>query len=29
VSKDTLKATLDQVAARVGQKEVDKKWVCR
>ncbi|KAJ5176800.1 uncharacterized protein N7482_002677 [Penicillium canariense] len=29
VSKDTLKATLDQVAVRVGQKEVDKKWVCR
>jgi chromatin assembly factor 1 subunit A len=29
VSKETLKATLDQVAVRVGQKEVDKKWVCR
>ncbi|CAG8411644.1 unnamed protein product [Penicillium salamii] len=29
VSKDTLKATLDQVAIRAGQKEVDKKWVCR
>ncbi|KAJ5280260.1 hypothetical protein N7478_005632 [Penicillium angulare] len=29
VSKDTLKATLDQVAVRVGQKEADKKWVCR
>ncbi|KAJ5099598.1 hypothetical protein N7532_006599 [Penicillium argentinense] len=29
VSKDTLKTTLDQVAVRVGQKEVDKKWVCR
>lgn len=29
VSKDTLKMTLDQVAVRVGQKEVDKKWVCR
>ncbi|KAK5789460.1 hypothetical protein VI817_008584 [Penicillium citrinum] len=29
VSKDTLKVTLDQVAVRVGQKEADKKWVCR
>ncbi|KAJ5665272.1 uncharacterized protein N7477_007720 [Penicillium maclennaniae] len=29
VSKETLKATLDQVAVRVGQKEVDKKWMCR
>ncbi|KAJ5182922.1 hypothetical protein N7492_000538 [Penicillium capsulatum] len=29
VSKETLKATLDQVAVRVGQKEADKKWVCR
>ncbi|KAJ5647353.1 hypothetical protein N7490_003725 [Penicillium lividum] len=29
VSKDTLKATLEQVAVRVGQKEADKKWVCR
>ncbi|KAJ5148956.1 hypothetical protein N7448_000534 [Penicillium atrosanguineum] len=29
VSKETLKATLDQVAVRIGQKEVDKKWVCR
>ncbi|KAJ5735761.1 uncharacterized protein N7483_000886 [Penicillium malachiteum] len=29
VSKETLKATLDQVAVRVGQKEVDKKWTCR
>ncbi|KAJ5708993.1 hypothetical protein N7493_010327 [Penicillium malachiteum] len=29
VSKETLKATLDQVAVRVGQKEADKKWTCR
>lgn len=29
VSKDTLKATLDQYAMRVGQKETDKKWVWR
>lgn len=29
VSKDTLKVTLDEVAVRVGQKEADKKWVCR
>lgn len=29
VSKDTLKATLDQYAIRVGQKETDKKWVWR
>ncbi|KAJ5104698.1 hypothetical protein NUU61_002045 [Penicillium alfredii] len=29
VSKETLKATLDQVAVRVGNKEADKKWVCR
>lgn len=29
VSKDTLKITLDEVAVRVGQKEVEKKWVCR
>ncbi|KAL3486275.1 chromatin assembly factor 1 subunit A-domain-containing protein [Aspergillus germanicus] len=29
ISKDTLKGTLDSVATRVGQKEVDKKWVCK
>ncbi|OOQ85574.1 putative chromatin assembly factor 1 subunit A [Penicillium brasilianum] len=29
VSKETLKATLDQYAVRVGQKETDKKWVWR
>lgn len=29
VSKDVLKGTLDSVAERVGQKEADKKWVCR
>ncbi|KAI9373792.1 chromatin assembly factor 1 subunit A-domain-containing protein [Aspergillus egyptiacus] len=28
VSKDTLKATLDSTAKRVGHKESDKKWVC-
>ncbi|KAL4942889.1 chromatin assembly factor 1 subunit A-domain-containing protein [Aspergillus oleicola] len=29
VSKGTLKHTLDLVATRVGQKEADKKWVCK
>ncbi|KAJ6034687.1 uncharacterized protein N7446_009441 [Penicillium canescens] len=29
VSKETLKATLDLVAVRVGEREADKKWVCR
>ncbi|OKP00979.1 Chromatin assembly factor 1 subunit rlf2 [Penicillium subrubescens] len=29
VPKDTLKATLDQYAVRVGQKESEKKWVWR
>ncbi|KAL4870226.1 chromatin assembly factor 1 subunit A-domain-containing protein [Aspergillus spectabilis] len=29
VSKGTLKETLDSVAVRVGQKEADKKWVCK
>ncbi|EAW14734.1 putative chromatin assembly factor 1 subunit A [Aspergillus clavatus NRRL 1] len=29
VSKDVLKETLNQVATRVGQKEADKKWVCK
>ncbi|KAL2810182.1 chromatin assembly factor 1 subunit A-domain-containing protein [Aspergillus granulosus] len=29
ISKDTLRGTLDIVATRVGQKEVDKKWVCK
>ncbi|KAL4801601.1 chromatin assembly factor 1 subunit A-domain-containing protein [Aspergillus unguis] len=29
VSKGTLKETLDSVATRVGQKEADKKWVCK
>ncbi|RDW93144.1 putative chromatin assembly factor 1 subunit A [Aspergillus mulundensis] len=29
VSKNTLKDTLDSVATRIGQKEADKKWVCR
>ncbi|KAJ5573824.1 uncharacterized protein N7459_008251 [Penicillium hispanicum] len=29
VSKETLKATLDQLAVRVGQKEADKKWIFR
>lgn len=29
VSKDTLKATLDHYAVRVGQKETEKKWVWR
>ncbi|KAL4913099.1 chromatin assembly factor 1 subunit A-domain-containing protein [Aspergillus aurantiobrunneus] len=29
VSKGTLKDTLDSVATRVGQKEADKKWVCK
>ncbi|KAL4886309.1 chromatin assembly factor 1 subunit A-domain-containing protein [Aspergillus karnatakaensis] len=29
VSKGTLKDTLDSIAVRVGQKEVDKKWMCR
>ncbi|RAH73702.1 putative chromatin assembly factor 1 subunit A [Aspergillus aculeatinus CBS 121060] len=29
VSKDVLKDTLNSVATRVGQKEADKKWVCK
>ncbi|KAL4894572.1 chromatin assembly factor 1 subunit A-domain-containing protein [Aspergillus ambiguus] len=29
VSKDVLKDTLNAVATRVGQKEADKKWVCK
>ncbi|PKY03921.1 hypothetical protein P168DRAFT_327940 [Aspergillus campestris IBT 28561] len=29
VSKEVLKETLNSVATRVGQKEVDKKWVCQ
>ncbi|KAK1141188.1 chromatin assembly factor-I (CAF-I) p90 subunit [Aspergillus melleus] len=29
VSKDALKDTLTSVATRVGQKEADKKWVCK
>lgn len=29
VSKDVLKDTLGNVASRVGQKEADKKWVCK
>ncbi|KAJ5495235.1 hypothetical protein N7539_000351 [Penicillium diatomitis] len=29
VAKDTLKATLEQYAVRVGQKETDKRWVWR
>ncbi|KAL4972076.1 chromatin assembly factor 1 subunit A-domain-containing protein [Aspergillus desertorum] len=29
VSKNTLKDTLDSVATRIGQKEADKKWVCK
>lgn len=29
VTKETIKATLDQYAVRVGQKETDKKWVWR
>ncbi|KAL4788471.1 chromatin assembly factor 1 subunit A-domain-containing protein [Aspergillus varians] len=29
ISKGTLKDTLDSVATRVGQKEADKKWVCK
>ncbi|RJE19677.1 hypothetical protein PHISCL_07975 [Aspergillus sclerotialis] len=29
VSKEVLRGTLDSVAERVGQKEADKKWVCR
>ncbi|KAL3434967.1 chromatin assembly factor 1 subunit A-domain-containing protein [Aspergillus tetrazonus] len=29
VSKNVLKDTLDSVATRVGQKEADKKWVCK
>ncbi|OQD88131.1 hypothetical protein PENANT_c004G08880 [Penicillium antarcticum] len=29
VSKETLKATIDLVAVRVGDKEADKKWTCR
>ncbi|KAH2429451.1 hypothetical protein KXW35_001215, partial [Aspergillus fumigatus] len=28
ISKDVLKETLTHVATRVGQREVDKKWVC-
>ncbi|KAH8702187.1 chromatin assembly factor 1 subunit A-domain-containing protein [Talaromyces proteolyticus] len=29
ISKDVLKETLNLVAVRVGQKEADKKWVCK
>ncbi|KAL6237612.1 chromatin assembly factor 1 subunit A-domain-containing protein [Aspergillus navahoensis] len=29
VSKNILKDTLDSVATRIGQKEADKKWVCK
>lgn len=29
IPKDVLKATLDFVAVRVGQKESEKKWVCK
>jgi chromatin assembly factor 1 subunit A len=29
ISKDTLKETVNAVAIRVGQKEVDKRWTCK